>query len=385
ASSGAPDACTDPGAERVFSRPVRGVRPGARRFGRLVLNPRAEEFRSYRGQEYPMPAGRKVRAAADGRVFYTRVNGSLAKDGFPGRGYGRLIKIRHGCGVSTRYAHLRKFLVKEGDYVKRGQVIALSGNSGGSHQPHLHIEVLVEGRPLDPAVAYGASVGTVAWIHHHRKKEPLLLAPLVHVAPGRRGFGRRLHPLTKRYADHQGQDYSARPGTPIRAAADGLVYYARVSGSLAQKGKPGRGYGRLVKLRHAHGVSTRYAHLQRFRVRRGQRVRQGQIIGYVGNTGGSTGPHLHFEVRVEGRAVDPLEALGRPLSVIGQACEEVEEVASAGPEASVELAQGNARTSPRGGGIPRSTLALAAPVPESSGRVGVASPHDLAQASGGRP
>lgn len=317
-----PDACREPAADRSLDPPHPRNAPGPRHFGLLLMNPGRAEYRAYRGLEYPLAPGTPVRAAADGRVFYARVNGALRSDGLEGRGYGRLIKLRHGCGVSSRYAHLGKFLVREGQRVRQGQVIALSGNSGGSHQPHLHFEVLVRGRPVDPELAFEVRVGDAARHFRPPSKDPPLLAPLIDTAPGRRGFGRRRHPLTQRYADHQGQDYSAPVGTPVRAAADGVVYYARVSGRLATKTQPGRGYGRLVKIRHAHGVSTRYAHLRRFRVRRGQTVKRGQILGYVGNTGGSTGPHLHFEVRVEGRALDPLRALGRSLSALGAAFEE---------------------------------------------------------------
>ena len=110
-------------------------------------------------------------------------------------------------------------------------------------------------------------------------------------------FGGRFHPILKRWRTHEGTDYAAAYGTPVRATADGVV---------TQAGRNG-GYGNLVELRHANGIQTRYGHLSRFAagLRVGERVHQEQIIGYVGATGLATGPHLHYEFRVNGRATNP--------------------------------------------------------------------------------
>jgi murein DD-endopeptidase MepM/ murein hydrolase activator NlpD len=111
------------------------------------------------------------------------------------------------------------------------------------------------------------------------------------------GFGGRYHPILKRWRGHDGVDYAAAAGTPVRATAAGIVTRA---------GRHG-GYGNLVELRHANGIRTRYGHLSRFAagVRAGARVQQGQTIGYVGSTGLSTGPHLHYEFLVNGRPTNP--------------------------------------------------------------------------------
>ena len=107
------------------------------------------------------------------------------------------------------------------------------------------------------------------------------------------GFGMRFHPLLGYSRFHKGTDYAAMTGTPIRAVTDGIVTLAGWSG----------GYGNMVKLSHAGGLGTGYAHMSRIAVRPGARVVQGQVIGYVGTTGLSTGPHLHFEVYRNGQAV----------------------------------------------------------------------------------
>jgi murein DD-endopeptidase MepM/ murein hydrolase activator NlpD len=110
------------------------------------------------------------------------------------------------------------------------------------------------------------------------------------------GYGMRYHPILKRRRMHTGVDFGAPSGSPIYAAADGVVISASYSG----------GYGNAVILDHGGGVSTLYAHCSRFSVSAGQSVRKGQRIASVGSTGLSTGPHLHFEVRVNGRPVNPM-------------------------------------------------------------------------------
>lgn len=109
------------------------------------------------------------------------------------------------------------------------------------------------------------------------------------------GFGMRWHPLLNYSRFHQGTDYGAGYGTPIRAVTDGTVNYAGWHG----------GHGKMVKLTHAGGLGTGYAHMSSIAVAPGARVSQGQVIGYVGSTGLSTGPHLHFEVYRGGVAVNP--------------------------------------------------------------------------------
>jgi len=112
---------------------------------------------------------------------------------------------------------------------------------------------------------------------------------------------RRFHPVLKKWKAHLGIDYAARRGTPIVAAGSGKIIYAKRAGS----------YGNLVKIRHADGYETRYAHMKSFRrgIRYGKYVKKGQTIGYVGSTGRSTGPHLHFELRKKGRAINPLRVV----------------------------------------------------------------------------
>jgi murein DD-endopeptidase MepM/ murein hydrolase activator NlpD len=123
------------------------------------------------------------------------------------------------------------------------------------------------------------------------------------------GFGMRFHPLLNQRKLHTGVDWSAPPGSPIMAAGNGVIEEAQYKGQL----------GNHVRIRHANGYTTIYGHLSRFGagIRDGVKVRQGQIIGYVGSTGLSTGPHLHYEVLIGDRYVDPVKIpmpVGRKLS-----------------------------------------------------------------------
>ena len=111
------------------------------------------------------------------------------------------------------------------------------------------------------------------------------------------GFGRRTDPFTGRISRHEGVDFSARKGSNIYATADGVV----------SKAKYDRGYGYTVEIDHGNGLVTKYAHNAKLLVRRGQKVERGDVIAYLGSSGRSTAPHLHYEVRVNGVAQNPLK------------------------------------------------------------------------------
>ena len=111
------------------------------------------------------------------------------------------------------------------------------------------------------------------------------------------GFGYRTDPFTKARKMHEGMDFTAKTGTPIYATGDGVV--ARADNTAS-------GYGNHIVIRHGFGYETLYAHLSKYKARAGQRVKRGDVIGYVGSTGRSEGPHLHYEVHKDGKVVNPL-------------------------------------------------------------------------------
>ncbi|GAB3186406.1 peptidoglycan DD-metalloendopeptidase family protein [Hydrogenophaga aquatica] len=127
------------------------------------------------------------------------------------------------------------------------------------------------------------------------------------------GYGMRFHPISGNKKAHLGVDFAAPTGTPVRSVADGSVQFAGWQ----------NGYGNIVIIQHRQDKTTAYAHLSRIDVRKGQRVSQSDVIGAVGSTGASTGPHLHFEYRVRGIHQDPLniarESAGEPIAARSRA------------------------------------------------------------------
>jgi murein DD-endopeptidase MepM/ murein hydrolase activator NlpD len=119
------------------------------------------------------------------------------------------------------------------------------------------------------------------------------------------GFGYRIHPIYKTLRMHTGVDFLAPTGTPIYATGNGKVVEAE---------RNNHGYGRMVVIDHGYGYQTLYAHLSQIRVRKGQEIKRGEIIGMVGNTGTSTAPHLHYEVIRLGRKVNPVDYFFNDLS-----------------------------------------------------------------------
>jgi murein DD-endopeptidase MepM/ murein hydrolase activator NlpD len=111
------------------------------------------------------------------------------------------------------------------------------------------------------------------------------------------GFGMRMHPIYKIVMPHNGMDFTAPIGTDVYATGDGTITVVQLSQ---------RGYGNHIVIDHGFGYTTLYAHLNNFNVRRGQKVKRGEVIGYVGNTGTSVAPHLHYEVRLNGNLVNPV-------------------------------------------------------------------------------
>jgi murein DD-endopeptidase MepM/ murein hydrolase activator NlpD len=174
----------------------------------------------------------------------------------------------------------------------------------------LATRLFVNGRPID---AFRFQVPTSSNEFYDAAGKSLatafLRAPL-EFARITSGFGVRFHPILRTRRAHEGVDYGAGAGTPVMSIGDGTVIRSNNSGD---------GYGNVIEVRHPNGFVTRYAHLSRFSAKgkRGNRVNQGDVIAYVGSTGLSTAPHLHFEILVGGRQTSPTIALrnvdGTPL------------------------------------------------------------------------
>ncbi len=178
---------------------------------------------------------------------------------------------------------------KEGKFVKYGDILAAEYNPafGGTHQAVLYQDVTGHKDYYDLS---GKSL-----------KKAFLKSPLNYRRISSRFSYSRFHPIFKRRQPHLGVDYAAPVGTPVVASGDGVVVYAGWK----------RGFGKLVQIRHPNGFVTSYGHLSRFArgIKRGVKVQQKELIGYVGNTGCSTGPHLDYRVKANGRYVNPLKMI----------------------------------------------------------------------------
>lgn len=125
---------------------------------------------------------------------------------------------------------------------------------------------------------------------------PIILKKGVYISSK---YGYRVHPITKKWSMHRGVDIAAPVGTRVYAIADGQVIMARRNGSA----------GNEIRIKHANGIESRYLHMHNRTVKVGDKVRAGQLIGTVGDTGRVTGPHLHFELRIGGKSVNPTKLI----------------------------------------------------------------------------
>lgn len=187
-----------------------------------------------------------------------------------------------GVGGMDRYAE-----IKDKPIVHKDLIVALHESVD-----KLRRKVYIESKSQDEIVKLAEDkqklYAAIPAIQPIANKELLALAS---------GFGMRIHPVYKVKKMHAGIDFAAVIGTPIYATADGVVDVVQVSFS---------GYGKMVELDHGFGYRTRYAHMHGFAVHPGQRIKRGELIGYVGDTGLSTAPHLHYEVMINRQQVNPV-------------------------------------------------------------------------------
>jgi len=187
-----------------------------------------------------------------------------------------------GIGGADRYADIREKNVEHTDLV-----IALHEKVDRLRRK-LYIESKSQDEVVELAERKEKLFAAIPAIQPISNKELIALSS---------GYGLRIHPIYKVKKMHPGIDFAASIGTPVYATADGKVAVVDVKFS---------GYGKLVEIDHGFGYRTRYAHMHDFAVSVGQNVKRGDLIGYVGNTGLSTAPHLHYEVHINGVQVDPV-------------------------------------------------------------------------------
>lgn len=228
-------------------------------------------------------------------------SGTISKISTEKRGYGKRIEITHNNGYKTLYAHLNSFNVKKGQTVSQGDVIGYVGNTGTSTVPHLHFEVHLQDKKINPMSVLPQIAGLLT------NQESSLGGDLVYSSPIRNeelvkissGYGERIHPIHKTKKFHRGVDLVAKLDTDVLAVGAGTVRIVQ------NEFTPGKGYGRYIIIDHEEGFSSLYAQLNSSKVKVGEKVEIGDIIGSVGSSGISTGPHLHLELKKDGLHVDP--------------------------------------------------------------------------------
>ncbi|MPZ72260.1 MAG: peptidoglycan DD-metalloendopeptidase family protein [Nitriliruptorales bacterium] len=286
-ATGIPEAVGEAAPNAVAVRPVEGrverqYRPPATRFGA-----------GHRGVDLRARAGTPVRAALGGTVTFA---GDVARVGW--------VTVNHGGALETTYGPISPQVVRAGDRVSTGRLLGFVAPGAD----HLDWGARLHGAYIDPLGLLGT------WETYLTTEEDDPFPPLGGVGtasasprrlqrptkgPMTSGFGPRAHPVTGVRRLHAGIDIGAVTGTSIRAAAAGTVTFA---GDVS-------GYGRMVIVDHGDGLTTLYAHQSSTSVRTGQVIDAGEGLGRVGATGTATGPHLHFEVRVDGAAQDPMRWL----------------------------------------------------------------------------
>jgi murein DD-endopeptidase MepM/ murein hydrolase activator NlpD len=267
-------------------------------FKRLVVEKSGSSFSSQL-ESVPLTASIRIASATiDSSLF-----ASADEAGIPDAVAIQLAEIFSGdidfhreLRKGDRYSVVYEVLEGDGEPLRAGRVLSAEFvNAGKAYQAMWFHEASAlqntapdEGRPTQGRGGYYTLEG-------NSLRRAYLASPLA-FSRVTSGFKMRFHPILQRWAAHLGVDYAAPTGTPVRSVGDGVVETAGAQG----------GYGNVVFVRHRNNHVTVYAHLSRIHVKRGQRVEQGQTIGAVGSTGWATGPHLHYEFRINGRHQNPL-------------------------------------------------------------------------------
>ena len=267
-----------------------------------------------RDSSFPLPVG-KAKVMSDYSVEIETTKGDAVKSMFAGvvrlsrrsATYGNVIVVRHGNGLETMYANNAENLVKSGDRVKAGQTIAIVGTEKG--RTFCRFALMVNGSRINPSIIFSSESHllrqqvvlfqkTANWkVNVSVMKEPVVDKPesvqwWSYPLPG----AKVISPYGSRGGRrHTGVDLKTVNKDNILAAFDGEVVFSG----------PFSGYGNLIRIRHDNGLETYYSHNSKNLVKVGEQVKAGQVIALTGQTGRASTPHLHFETRIGGQAVNP--------------------------------------------------------------------------------
>lgn len=270
---------------RLLRLTARWAGDDERQFKRLVVEKSGAEFKS-RVETAPLQTGTRLAGGVIQSSLFAATDEANIPDAvavqmaelFSGE-----IDFRRSLRKGDRFTVVYETLEADGEPLRTGRVLSAEfNNAGKTHQAVWFQEP-------------GRSEGAYYALDGQSLRRAYLSAPLAFTRVSS-GFGNRFHPIHKRSMAHQGTDYAAPTGTAVRTVGDGVVEFAG----------PQNGYGNVVIVKHRNQHTTLYAHLSRIDVRKGQSISQGETVGAVGATGWATGPHLHFEFRINGQHQDPM-------------------------------------------------------------------------------
>jgi murein DD-endopeptidase MepM/ murein hydrolase activator NlpD len=254
-------------------------------FKRLVVEKTAQGFAS-RIETAPLSASTRLAGGTIHSSLFAATDASNIPDSVAvqlAELFSADIDFRRALRKGDRFSVVYETLVADGEPLRSGRVLSAEFvNNGKTHQALWFQEP-------------GSDKGAYYTLDGQSKRRAYLASPL-EFSRVTSGFAMRFHPILQKWRAHLGTDFAAPTGTPVRTVGDGVVDFAGVQ----------NGFGNVVYVKHRNQHVTVYAHLNRIDVKKGQSVSQGQNIGTVGATGWATGPHLHFEFRVDGQHQDPM-------------------------------------------------------------------------------
>jgi murein DD-endopeptidase MepM/ murein hydrolase activator NlpD len=257
------------GNNRLTKLSARWTQEGLDTFERLVLEKSATGFEA-RVETAPLVAG-------------TRLAGGVIRSSlFAATDDARIPDFYRALRKGDRFNVVYETLLADNEPVRSGRVVSAEFVNGSKTYQAVWFQ--------EPG-----SKGQYYTLEGNTLRKAFLASPL-EFSRITSGFGGRIHPISHSFKNHKGVDYAAPTGTAVRTVGDGVIEFAGVQ----------RGYGNVIEVKHRDGKSTVFAHLSRMDVTKGQKVEQSDVIGAVGTTGYSTGPHLHFEFRINGEHHDPL-------------------------------------------------------------------------------
>ncbi|OGB00676.1 MAG: peptidase M23 [Burkholderiales bacterium RIFCSPHIGHO2_12_FULL_61_11] len=265
-------------------------------FKRLVIERAAGTAKGFSSRVETAPYTRSARLASGGiqTSLFAATDDARIPDGVAvqiAEIFSGDIDFRRALRKGDRFNVVYETLEADGEAMRTGRVLSAEFvNTGKTFQAMWF-------QPPGQDAAGAPNKGSYYTLDGRSLRRAFLSSP-VEFSRISSGFAMRFHPVLQKWRAHLGTDFAATTGTPARTVGDGVVEFAGVQ----------NGYGNVVFIKHRNNHETVYAHLSKINVQRGQSVSQGQTIGLVGSTGWATGPHLHFEVRVNGVQQDPMAA-----------------------------------------------------------------------------